>query len=89
MTIERKKPRGSPDGITDEVALPVSAAPTTLLVKHGGATTQFPVRRFVGRGWVVLGVCTGVVPLVVDAMTAAWYEYEDVPFDKGERAGAE
>lgn len=30
----------------------------------------------VGVGWVILDVVTGLVPVLVDALTGAWYEFD-------------
>lgn len=82
--IARTKPRGQVELSPDEVELPVKGAPSEIHVKYGKETRLIPVRRFVGRGWVGLGIFTGLLPLVIDAVTGSWYEYEDVPFEKGE-----
>jgi len=62
---------------SERITISTHDQPRALRVTSGETATKVPVRRFVGGGWIVLGVVTGLIPLVVDAATGAWYEYED------------
>ncbi len=42
--------------------------------KEGYETKHATIANKVGAGWVVLDVFTGLVPLVVDIITDAWYK---------------
>jgi len=41
--------------------------------KEGYETKNFTITNHVGVGWVILDVIFGLVPVVVDAATGAWY----------------
>ncbi len=71
--------------LTDEVVLSVTDPARTVRVSSGGTVTQLPAKRFVGKGWLVLGILTGFLPLVIDAATGNWYEYEDTSMERGKR----
>jgi hypothetical protein len=87
MTIEGL-PRGAEvetlDGVRveresrDSVRLSVVDPPRAVRVKADGRVVQLPASRFVGAGWILLDILFGVVPLIVDAGSGSWYEYEDV-----------
>ena len=34
------------------------------------------IQNKIGWGWVVLDVITGVVPVLIDALTGAWYDFD-------------
>jgi hypothetical protein len=74
-------PEGFPlergDTWSDSVLVPVNDPPRVLRIKSGFVDKQVPVRRFVGVGWVLLDVLLGLAPVIVDAATGSWYEYED------------
>lgn len=44
--------------------------------KEGYETKAYTITNHVGVGWVVLDVIFGLVPVVVDAATGAWYELD-------------
>ncbi|MBB6099324.1 hypothetical protein HNR42_002762 [Deinobacterium chartae] len=48
----------------------------TIVVRADGKERIFNVVNRVGTLWVVLDVLTGLVPVVVDAATGAWYELD-------------
>lgn len=41
--------------------------------KDGYKTKTVNIQNHVGAGWIVLDVLTGLVPVIIDAMTGAWY----------------
>ena len=43
-----------------------------------GYTTQtFNISNSIGAGWIILDVICGLVPVVVDAVTGAWYSLDE------------
>ena len=43
-----------------------------------GYTTQtFNISNSIGAGWIILDVVCGLVPVVVDAVTGAWYSLDE------------
>ncbi|MCJ7579297.1 MAG: PEGA domain-containing protein [Candidatus Aminicenantes bacterium] len=51
--------------------------PLTIEFRREGYKTE--VRRItnkIGVGWIVLDVVAGLVPVLVDALTGAWYEFD-------------
>ncbi len=44
--------------------------------KEGYETKTYTITNHLGAGWVVLDVIFGLVPVVVDAATGAWYELD-------------
>ena len=44
--------------------------------KEGFETKSYTITNHVGVGWVVLDVILGLIPVVVDAATGAWYELD-------------
>lgn len=45
-------------------------------MKEGYTTKTFTITNHVGAGWIVLDVILGLVPVVVDAATGAWYSLD-------------
>jgi len=43
--------------------------------KEGYETKTYFLSNKVGAGWIVLDVLGGLIPIVVDAATGAWYEF--------------
>ena len=41
--------------------------------KFNGQTRTVNLNNHVGAGWVVLDVLAGLVPVIIDAVTGAWY----------------
>lgn len=41
--------------------------------KEGYQTKAFNITNHVGVGWIVLDILSGLIPVVVDAATGAWY----------------
>ena len=56
--------------------LKADRAYTLVFRKPGFADQKVVVQNRVGALWVVLDVVTGLVPLLVDAATGAWYEFD-------------
>lgn len=44
--------------------------------KEGYKTKTFNITNHVGAGWIVLDVLFGLVPVIVDAATGAWYDLD-------------
>jgi hypothetical protein len=85
VRIEREVPLSRHSKPTDAVLVPVVDPPRVVRVTNGDGTTQVPAKRFVGAGWIVFDVLTGFVPLIIDAATSSWYEYEDTSMAAGKR----
>ncbi len=41
--------------------------------KEGYETKTFTITNHVGVGWIILDILGGLIPIVVDAATGAWY----------------
>jgi hypothetical protein len=44
--------------------------------KEGYATKTVNIQNHVGAGWIVLDVLAGLLPVIVDAATGAWYDLD-------------
>lgn len=44
--------------------------------KEGYKTEVRRIKNKIGLGWIVLDVITGVWPVLIDALTGAWYEFD-------------
>lgn len=44
--------------------------------KEGYETKTFTITNHVGVGWVILDIFGGLVPVIVDASTGAWYSLD-------------
>jgi len=44
--------------------------------KEGFGTKTFTITNHVGVGWVILDILGGLIPVVVDAATGAWYSLD-------------
>ncbi len=44
--------------------------------KDGYDTQTYTITNHVGVGWIVLDILFGLVPVIVDAATGAWYELD-------------
>ncbi|MGB8952614.1 MAG: PEGA domain-containing protein [Candidatus Aminicenantales bacterium] len=44
--------------------------------KYGGQTKTINLNNHVGVGWVILDVLAGLIPIIVDAATGAWYSFD-------------
>ena len=45
--------------------------------KEGYDPKTYTITNHVGAGWIVLDILFGVVPVVVDAVTGAWYKLDE------------
>lgn len=45
--------------------------------KEGYKPKTYFLNNKVGVGWIVLDVLAGLIPIVVDAATGAWYEFSE------------
>lgn len=45
-------------------------------VTQGGVTKTFSIGRKIGAGWIVLDILGGLVPVIIDAATGAWYNVD-------------
>src|SRR3954447_16295425 len=62
----------------DKVRISANDGIHSLVVKTPKGEKPLGVHRFVGAGWVVLDILCGLVPVVVDAASGSWSEYDDV-----------
>ncbi len=44
--------------------------------KEGFDTKTFTITNHVGAGWIILDILGGLIPVVVDAATGAWYDLD-------------
>ena len=44
--------------------------------REGYKTEVRQIKNKIGAGWIVLDVIFGLVPVLVDALTGAWYEFD-------------
>ncbi len=44
--------------------------------RKGYKTEVRQIKNKIGVGWIVLDVIFGVVPVLIDALTGAWYEFD-------------
>ena len=49
--------------------------------KEGYATYTYMLTNHVGAGWVILDIVVGLLPVIVDAATGAWYELDQTSFN--------
>ena len=45
--------------------------------KEGYPTKTYFLNNKVGAGWIVLDILGGLIPIIVDAATGAWYEFTE------------
>ena len=45
--------------------------------KEGYATKTYTLTNHLSAGWVILDVICGLVPVIVDAITGAWYKLDE------------
>jgi len=44
--------------------------------KDGYTTKTFNITNHIGAGWIILDVLGGLIPVIVDAATGAWYSFD-------------
>lgn len=84
ITVERAPPEHARP--SNKVVLPANESPRAVVVKADGKETKLRAQRFVGGGWIFLDIVCGLVPLIIDAGTGAWNEYEDTRLPRRARA---
>lgn len=68
---------GSSIGVTTtEAVLKVNRSYNITFRKTGYADQTYILNNRIGAIWIVLDVLSGLVPLVIDAATGAWYEFD-------------
>jgi PEGA domain len=68
---------GSPIGqTTTQAVLKVNQSYTITFRKAGYADQTYVLSNRIGALWVVLDVLSGLVPVIIDASTGAWYEFD-------------
>ena len=48
---------------------------------EGHKTYNYSLTNHVGTGWVILDILAGVLPVVIDAATGAWYSLDEESFN--------
>lgn len=46
------------------------------MLKSGSKERTFTIDKKIGATWIVLDVLGGLIPIIVDAATGAWYDVE-------------
>ncbi len=68
---------GVPRGTTPlKIKLESKGTYTIEFKKEGYGTSTYTITNHVGAGWIVLDVICGLIPVIVDASTGAWYELD-------------
>lgn len=44
--------------------------------KEGYQTKSYRITNNIGAGWVILDILGGLIPVVIDASTGAWYSFD-------------
>jgi hypothetical protein len=44
--------------------------------KEGYQTKSYRITNGIGAGWVILDILGGLIPVVIDAATGAWYSFD-------------
>ncbi len=44
--------------------------------KEGHEPRSYTITNHVGAGWIILDILGGLIPIIVDAATGAWYELD-------------
>lgn len=44
--------------------------------KEGYPTTTHQISNSIGAGWIILDILAGLVPIIIDAATGAWYKLD-------------
>ena len=61
---------------TTTATLKTNKSYTITFQKAGFADRSFVLTNRIGTLWIVLDVLSGLLPLVIDAATGAWYEFD-------------
>ena len=49
--------------------------------KEGYKSKSYQINNKVGAGWIVLDILGGLIPVVIDAATGAWYSFDQKNID--------
>jgi hypothetical protein len=49
--------------------------------KEGYKSKSYQINNKVGAGWIVLDVLGGLIPVIIDAATGAWYSFDQKNID--------
>jgi len=44
--------------------------------KKGGKTKTYTITNTIGAGWIILDIFGGLIPVIIDAATGAWYSLD-------------
>ncbi|MDP2886992.1 MAG: PEGA domain-containing protein [Ignavibacteria bacterium] len=58
------------------IALKKSVEHTVEFRKAGYTPRSYKLQNSIGAGWVILDVIGGLIPVIVDATTGAWYQFD-------------
>jgi hypothetical protein len=65
----------------DRLPSPAGGPENTYIIEFRGEGYEPVTRKLtnhIGIGWVILDVVTGLVPVLIDALTGSWYEFDQV-----------
>lgn len=48
----------------------------TIIVRKGDRERTFTITNSIGAQWVILDILGGLIPVIIDASTGAWYELQ-------------
>jgi hypothetical protein len=49
--------------------------------KEGYKSKAFQINNKVGAGWIILDILGGLIPVIIDAATGAWYSFDQKNID--------
>jgi hypothetical protein len=69
-------------GVTPmELSLKADKTYTIEFIKEGFQSITRVVNTKVGAGWVFLDILGGIIPVIIDASTGAWYQFDQFSVD--------
>jgi hypothetical protein len=69
-------------GVTPlELNLKADKTYTIEFIKEGFQSITRVVNTKVGAGWIVLDILGGAIPIIIDAATGAWYQFDQDSVD--------
>lgn len=48
----------------------------TIELRYQGQSKTITLNNHVGAGWIILDVLAGLIPVIIDAATGAWYSFD-------------